>query len=122
MASRSHKYSANEALAFILASDSDSNDQFGDESSLDSSNSHDSEEEPCFHGTEVDKTRYKKKTFRTYNKYRIYEMGWVTEAELLAFFGVTLAMGLTNLPEMRDYWSTSSFTSVPWFRSIFTRG
>ena len=49
-------------------------------------------------------------------------MGWVTEAELLAFFGVTLAMGLTNLPEMRDYWSTSSFTSVPWFRSIFTRG
>ena len=40
----------------------------------------------------------------------------VTEAELLAFFGVTLAMGLTNLPEMGDYWSTSSFTSVPWFR------
>ena len=46
----------------------------------------------------------------------------VTEAELLAFFGVTLAMGLTNLPEMRDYWSTSSFTSVPWFRSISTHG
>ena len=37
MASGSHKYSANEALAFILASDSDSNDSFGDESSLDSS-------------------------------------------------------------------------------------
>ena len=35
MASGSHKYSANEALAFILASDSDSNDSFGDESSLD---------------------------------------------------------------------------------------
>ena len=46
----------------------------------------------------------------------------VTEAELLAFFGVTLAMGLTNLPEKRDYWSISSITSVPWFRSIFTRG
>ena len=46
----------------------------------------------------------------------------VTEAELLAFFGVTLAMGLTNLPEMRDYWLASSFESVPWFRSIFTRG
>ena len=41
-------YLANEALAFILASDSDSNDSFGDESSLDSSNCHDSEEEPCF--------------------------------------------------------------------------
>ena len=24
--------------------------------------------------------------------------------------------------EMRDYWSTLSFTNVPWFRSIFTRG
>ena len=38
------KNSANEALAFILVSDSNSNDSFGDESSLDSSNSHDSEE------------------------------------------------------------------------------
>ena len=51
MASGSQKYSANEALAFVLASDSDSNDSFGDESSLDSSNSHDSEVEPCFPGT-----------------------------------------------------------------------
>ena len=49
--SGSHKYSANEALAFILASDSDSNDSFGNESSLDSSDSHDSEEGPCFRGT-----------------------------------------------------------------------
>ena len=40
MGSGSHKYLANEALALILASDSDSNDLFGDESSLDSSNSH----------------------------------------------------------------------------------
>ena len=24
--------------------------------------------------------------------------------------------------EMRDYWSTLSFTNAPWFRSIFTRG
>ena len=53
MASGSLKYSDNEALAIILVSDSDSNDSFGDESSLDSSDSHDSEEEPYFHGTEV---------------------------------------------------------------------
>ena len=59
MASGSHKYSANEALAFILASDSDSNDSFGDESSLDSSDSHDSEEERCFRGTEVDEIQGK---------------------------------------------------------------
>ena len=59
MASGSHKYSANEALAFILASDSDSNDSFGDESSLDSSDSHDSEEQRCFRGTEVDEIQGK---------------------------------------------------------------
>ena len=63
--------------------------------------------------------KYRKKTSR-YNKYT--KRVDVTEAELLAFFGVTLAMGLINLPKMRDYWSTSSFMSVPWFRSIFTRG
>ena len=40
MGSGSHKYLANEALALIFASDNDSNDLFGDESSLDSSNSH----------------------------------------------------------------------------------
>ena len=50
-----HKYSANEALAiFILASDSESNDSFGDESSLECSDRYDSEGEPWFHGTEVD--------------------------------------------------------------------
>ena len=50
-----HKYSANEALAiFILASDSESNDSFGDESSLESSDRYDSEGEPWFRGTEVD--------------------------------------------------------------------
>ena len=39
-----HKYSAHEVLAtFILASDSESNDSFGDESSLESSDRYDSE-------------------------------------------------------------------------------
>ena len=42
-----------------MASGSDSNDLFGDESSLDSSNSHDAEEEPCFRGTEVDEIQEK---------------------------------------------------------------
>ena len=50
-----HKYSANEALAtFILALDSESNDSFGNESSLESSDRYDSEGDPWFHGTEVD--------------------------------------------------------------------
>ena len=50
-----HKYSANEALAtFILALDSESNDSFGNESSLESSDRYDSEGDPWFRGTEVD--------------------------------------------------------------------
>ena len=60
MASGSHKYSANEALAFILASGSDGSDSFGDESSLDSSDSHDSEKESGSRGTEVDEIQKKK--------------------------------------------------------------
>ena len=54
MASGAQKYSANEALALILASDSESNYPFDDESSLESSDSYDSEEEPCLRGMEVD--------------------------------------------------------------------
>ena len=55
MVSVAHKYSANEALAtFILASNSESNDSFGDESSIESSDRYDSEGEPWFRGTEVD--------------------------------------------------------------------
>ena len=55
MVSVAHKYSAKEALAtFILASDSESNDSFGDESSLESSDRYDSEEEPWFRGTDAD--------------------------------------------------------------------
>ena len=54
MASVAHKYSANEALAtFILVSDNESNDSFGDESSLKSSDRYDSEGQPWFRGTEV---------------------------------------------------------------------
>ena len=40
MGSGAHKYSAYEAAAFILASDSESNDVFGDESTLQSSDSY----------------------------------------------------------------------------------
>ena len=47
MVSVALKYSANEALAtFILASDSESNDSFGDESSLETSGRYDPEGEP----------------------------------------------------------------------------
>ena len=52
MVSVAHKYSTNEALAtFILASNSESSDS----SSLESSDKYDSEGEPWFRDTEVDK-------------------------------------------------------------------
>ena len=55
MVSVAHKYSANEALAtFVLATDSESNDSFGDESSLEPSDRYDSEKQPWFCGTELD--------------------------------------------------------------------
>ena len=56
MALGAHKYSAYEAAAFTLASDSESNGVFGIESTLESSDSYDSEKEPCFPGMEIDKT------------------------------------------------------------------
>ena len=57
MASRAHKYSAYEPAAFILAltSDSESNDAFSDESTLESSGSYDSD--PYFPGMEVDEAQ-----------------------------------------------------------------
>ena len=48
MASREHKYSSYEVAAFVLASDSESNGVFGDESTLESSDNYDSEKESCF--------------------------------------------------------------------------
>ena len=54
MLSVGHKYSANEALVtFILASDSESNDSFGDESSLQCSDRYNSEREPWFVGQKL---------------------------------------------------------------------
>ena len=52
-----HKYSTYEAAAFIFASDSESNDVFGDESTLESSDSYHSKEEPCSPDMEVDETQ-----------------------------------------------------------------
>ena len=69
MTSGAHKYSAYEAAAFILASDSESNVAFGGESTLESSDSYDWEEEPCFSGMEVDKTQENNQQVRFKNYY-----------------------------------------------------
>ena len=44
----------------------------------------------------------------------------VTPTEMIAFFGVNIAMGMARLPEISDYWKRSGVMEVSWFRSIFT--
>ena len=45
-----------------------------------------------------------------------------TVTEIKAFIGVLIAMGITKLPEMRDYWRKNSLCYVSWFSTVFTRG
>ena len=42
----------------------------------------------------------------------------VSKEEMYAFTAIGIAMGIINLPEIRDYWSTASILNVPWSRSI----
>ena len=42
----------------------------------------------------------------------------VTLAEMKAFVGVILNMGIIQLPEIKDYWSTSETTNIGFFRYI----
>ena len=45
----------------------------------------------------------------------------VTDAEMKAFLGVNIAMGIANLKRLADYWSTEPITSIPWYSTIFSR-
>jgi hypothetical protein len=50
-------------------------------------------------------------------------MAWadVSVAEMQAFIGVVVAMGLVRLPELDDYWSTDMIMRHPWFSAVFPR-
>ena len=45
----------------------------------------------------------------------------VTVAEMEGFLAIILNMGLINLPNIQDYWSTAWTSQVPFFSSIMTR-
>ena len=45
----------------------------------------------------------------------------VSKQELLAFIGLNVAMEIVKLPELRNYWSTNTIVSYPWFRSVMSR-
>lgn len=45
----------------------------------------------------------------------------VTLQEIKAFIGVIIQMGLVQLSDIKDYWSTHITLSLPFFRSVFSR-
>ena len=93
-----HKYSAYEAATFILVSDSESNNAFVDESTLESSDSYDSEEEPCLLGIEVGETQENdhQVCFKNY-----YFFGTRKSFDVCSLFWVDKAVGV-----MEQFWNT----------------
>ena len=45
----------------------------------------------------------------------------VQKEEMMAFLGLVLAIGLVNLPELSDYWSTESIMHFQWFSAVMPR-
>ena len=44
-----------------------------------------------------------------------------SSAEIAAFVGLNIAMGIVNLPKLHDYWSTNPILQHPWFASVMSR-
>lgn len=61
--------------------------------------------------------------YKQLNAQKPSPMKWIdtTIEEIKAFLGVSIAIGLVNLPELDDYWRSGSIYGMPWFSSIFTR-
>ena len=45
----------------------------------------------------------------------------VTREEMLGFIAVILNMGIIQMNNLKDYWSTDETTNLPFFRSVFSR-
>ena len=45
----------------------------------------------------------------------------VTMVKMKAFIGLILQMGLVQLSDIKDYWSTHCTLNLPFFRSVFSR-
>ena len=45
----------------------------------------------------------------------------ITMTEIRAFIGLIIQMGLTQLSDLKDYWSTHTTLNLPFFRSVFSR-
>ena len=55
-------------------------------------------------------------TFSLYRNWRP-----VSKDEMKAFIAVVLNMGIIQLSDLKDYWSTDDTTNLPFFRSVFSR-
>ena len=44
----------------------------------------------------------------------------VTKEEVKGFIAVTLNIGIIQLGDLKDYWSTEDTNNLPFFRSVFT--
>ena len=58
---------------------------------------------------------------RPYQKFGSLYKSWrpVTIDEMKGFVAVILNMGIIQLQNLKDYWSTSISTDLPFFRSVF---
>ena len=56
---------------------------------------------------------------KTHSRYKKWKP--VTTNEMKAFVGVILNMGIIQLQNLQDYWSTNPTSSIPFFRSVFSR-
>ena len=45
----------------------------------------------------------------------------ITKAELMAFVGINIAMGVVSLPSLKHYWTTNPILSHNWFGSVMSR-
>ncbi|PIK53033.1 putative piggyBac transposable element-derived protein 4-like [Apostichopus japonicus] len=45
----------------------------------------------------------------------------VTRESVMAYIGLTIAMGLTNKSKIDAYWSTNQILETPWFRQVMPR-
>ena len=45
----------------------------------------------------------------------------INTEDLLAFLGLNIAMGMADLPSIRDYWSSEPLLHMPWYGSVMSR-
>jgi hypothetical protein len=57
----------------------------------------------------------------TVSRFSIWHEWYDLEAEMLAFLGLIINMGVIQLPYVKDYWSQQFVCRVPFFGELFTR-